>query len=97
MNYTGGKYKILNQIISIFPKNLDLFVDLFSGGFNVGINAKRIVCVDKQKEIIRVMNLFKKYENGYIMDNVEKILDGYQLYNCISDKGLGFYNKNKYI
>lgn len=61
LNYTGGKYKILNQIIPIFPKELDLFVDLFSGGSNVGvnINAKKIVCVDKQKEIIRVMNHLK--------------------------------------
>ena len=67
MNYIGGKYKILNQLIPIFPKKLDLFIDLFSGGSNVGVNvnAKRIVCVDKQKEIIRVMDLFKKYENGY--------------------------------
>ena len=109
LNYTGGKYKILNQIIPIFPKNLDLFVDLFSGGANVGINvnAKRIVCVDKQKEIIRVMNLFKKYEDGYIIDTLEKLinkyelsnslLNGYEIYNCTSDKGLGSYNKNKYI
>lgn len=109
LNYTGGKYKILNQIIPIFPKNLDLFVDLFSGGANVGINvnAKRIVCVDKQKEIIRVMNLFKKYEDGYIIDTLEKLIDkyelsnsllnGYEIYNCTSDKGLGSYNKNKYM
>ncbi len=109
LNYTGGKYKILNQIIPIFPQNLDLFVDLFSGGANVGINvnAKRIVCVDKQKEIIRVMNLFKKYEDGYIIDTLEKLIDkyelsnsllnGYEIYNCTSDKGLGSYNKNKYM
>ena len=109
LNYTGGKYKILNQIIPIFPENLDLFVDLFSGGSNVGVNvnAKRIVCVDKQKEIIRVMDLFKKYEDGYIIDTLEKIinkyelsnslLNGYEVYNCTSDKGLGSYNKNKYI
>lgn len=109
LNYTGGKYKILNQIIPIFPKNLDLFVDLFSGGANVGINvnAKRIVCVDKQKEIIRVMNLFKRYEDGYIIDTLEKLIDkyelsnsllnGYEIYNCTSDKGLGSYNKNKYM
>lgn len=109
LNYTGGKYKILNQIIPVFPKKLDLFVDLFSGGSNVGVNvnAKRIVCVDKQKEIIRVMNLFKKYEYGYIIDKLEKIIDkyelsnsllnGYEIYNCTSNKGLGSYNKNKYV
>ena len=109
LNYTGGKYKLLNQIIPIFPKNLDLFVDLFSGGANVGVNvnAKRIVCVDKQKEIIRVMELFKKYEDGYIIDKLEKIIDkynlsnsllnGYKVYKCTSDKGLGSYNKSKYL
>lgn len=109
LNYTGGKYKLLNQIIPIFPKDLDLFVDLFSGGANVGVNvnAKRIVCVDKQKEIIRVMDLFKKYEDGYIIDKLEKIickynlsnslLNGYETYKCTSDKGLGSYNKSKYL
>ncbi len=109
LNYTGGKYRILNQIIPIFPKELDLFIDLFSGGSNVGINvnAKKIVCVDKQKEIIRVMELFKKYEDGYIIDKLEKIIDkyelsnsllnGYEAYKCTSDKGLGSYNKNRYV
>lgn len=109
LNYTGGKYKILDQIIPIFPKNLDLFVDMFSGGANVAINieAKRIVCVDKQKEIIRVMELFKKYDDVYIINKLEdlikkydlsnSLLNGYVLYNCTSDKGLGSYNKNKYI
>jgi hypothetical protein len=27
-NYTGGKYKILSQIISLSPKNINCFVDL---------------------------------------------------------------------
>ena len=109
LNYTGGKYKLLNQIIPIFPSNLDLFVDLFSGGANVGVNvnAKRIVCVDKQEEIIRVMKLYKKYEVSFIINSLENIIDkyqlsnsllnGYKMYNCTSDKGLGSYNKSKYL
>ena len=109
LNYTGGKYKLLNQIIPIFPTEIDLFVDLFSGGSNVGVNvnAKRIVCVDKQEEIIRVMDLFKKYEDGFIINSLEKIiekyqlsnslLNGYEVYNCTSDKGLGSYNKSRYL
>lgn len=38
MNYTGGKYKILNDIIPSFPSGIKNFVDLFAGGLNVGIN-----------------------------------------------------------
>lgn len=39
LNYVGGKYKLLPQIMPMFPKNIDTFVDLFSGGGNVGINS----------------------------------------------------------
>jgi len=38
LNYTGGKYKILEPIFEAFPKNIRTFVDVFAGGFNVGIN-----------------------------------------------------------
>ena len=38
LNYTGGKYKLLNQILPHFPDNTDTFVDLFCGGCNVGVN-----------------------------------------------------------
>ena len=36
LNYTGGKYKLLPQIISSFPSECNTFVDLFTGGLNVG-------------------------------------------------------------
>lgn len=48
-----------------------------------------------------------KKEDGYIIDKLEKIIDkyelsnsllnGYEIYHCTSDKGLGSYNKNKYV
>ena len=38
LNYTGGKFKLLNQIVPLFPKKIDTFVDLFAGGMNVGAN-----------------------------------------------------------
>lgn len=56
MNYVGGKYKLLPQIIPYFPEEIDIFVDLFCGGFNVGINvnANRIIGNDLCKEVIEV-------------------------------------------
>lgn len=39
MNYIGRKSKILHQILPLFPKEINQFVDLFVGGWNVGINA----------------------------------------------------------
>jgi hypothetical protein len=32
LNYTGGKYKLLPQLLEVFPKQVDTFVDLFAGG-----------------------------------------------------------------
>lgn len=56
MNYVGGKYKLLPQILPLFPENINTFVDMFCGGFNVGVNvnANKIVGNDICKEIIEV-------------------------------------------
>ena len=32
LNYTGGKYKLLPQILPLFPNEIDTFIDLFGGG-----------------------------------------------------------------
>lgn len=32
LNYTGGKFKLLPQLLEIFPKDINTFVDLFAGG-----------------------------------------------------------------
>ena len=31
INYTGGKYRLLNKIIPLFPENINTFVDFFGG------------------------------------------------------------------
>ena len=59
LNYIGGKHKILNQIIPLFPNNIRCFVDLFAGGCNVGINvnAEKIIFNDN---LIYLIDLYKK-------------------------------------
>ena len=44
------------QILPLFPKNIDTFIDMFCGGFNVGVNvnANKIVGNDVCKEVIGV-------------------------------------------
>ena len=56
LNYTGGKYKLLNSLFDIFPNNINTFVDLFAGGFNVGINvnANKIICNDQINYLIEL-------------------------------------------
>jgi adenine-specific DNA-methyltransferase len=38
LNYMGGKFKLLGQMLPHFPERIDTCVDLFCGGCNVGIN-----------------------------------------------------------
>ena len=39
LNYVGGKYKLLGDILPLFPEKVNTFVDLFGGGGNVSVNA----------------------------------------------------------
>ena len=56
LNYIGGKYKLLPQLIEFFPEKINTFVDLFSGGFNVGINVdcNKVICNDMNTFIIEL-------------------------------------------
>ena len=83
LNYVGGKYKILNQIIPKFPKKINTFVDLFGGGFNVGINvdADIIVYNDVIEPLCELMNYFsitntvdvvKQLEDNIAMNKLDK-------------------------
>lgn len=109
LNYTGGKYKLLPQLIEKFPNKIGTFIDLFGGGFNVGVNIKadKIIYNDKQKEVARIIKLFKKYTHTQITKKIEKNIEiyglsntfenGYEYYKCNSDSGVGKFNKNKYL
>ena len=30
LNYTGGKYKMLDNLFDLFPQNIDIFVDMLA-------------------------------------------------------------------
>ena len=61
LNYTGGKYRLLNRILPVFPQEYDRFVDLFAGGFNVGINvdAPVIYANDQITYLIELYEFFR--------------------------------------
>lgn len=78
LNYIGGKYKILDQIIPLFPKEIDYFVDLFAGGLNVGINsfANKIIVNDNMTFLIdlyeRLVNTPESIVLNHIDDTIRK-------------------------
>ena len=109
LNYTGGKYKLLPQILPLFPSKITTFVDLFCGGCNVGINVKaeEIICIDNQEQLIRLFNTLKSYDKEDVFKTIGEIIEKYKLsqssmygygyYNCTSSEGLLIYNKPHFM
>ena len=79
--YNGGKYKLLPQIMSNFPSECDTFVDLFTGGLNVGINvnAKTIYANDRIPYLIEMYHLFQNTNTEELIINIKNIIDEYKL------------------
>lgn len=82
MNYTGGKYKLLPQILPFFPEKINTFVDLFTGGVNiaVNINANRIIANDFEPNVVGIYKAFQQYDSvGNLIYTIEHMIDEYGL------------------
>lgn len=81
LNYTGGKHKLLPQILPLFPKEINTFVDLFCGGGNVTVNveAKRIIGNDSEKHVIGIYQYLKTHNIDEIISQIEEIVKDYSL------------------
>ena len=77
LNYVGGKYKLLKQIIPLLPDDIDTFVDLFTGGLNVGINvnAKTIYANDKISYLVELYRVFQNTNTEELITNIKNIID----------------------
>lgn len=80
MNYIGNKYRLLNQMIPLFPET-DNFVDLFAGGLDVSINynAKNIYCNDINYHLIDIYKAFQTNEYDSIIKKFDETIAEYGL------------------
>ncbi len=109
LNYTGGKYKLLPQILPLFPHDINSFVDVFCGGGNVGvnINCQQVIFNDIDKNVVGLLKLFKNVPINKLICDIMNIINeyglslvfehGYEYYNCNSSAGLGNYNKQYFL
>lgn len=89
LNYVGGKYKLLPQILPYIPDNINTFVDLFTGGCNVGINinANKIICNDLEAVVI---NLFTNWQSLSSKEALEKLKETILKYDLSKTNEEGF-------
>ena len=81
MNYIGGKYKLLPELLPLFPEPIDKFCDLFCGGLNVGINidANVIYANDQIQYIIYLYEIFKTSSIDSIISYINNRISEYEL------------------
>lgn len=109
LNYVGGKYKLLSQLLPLFPKDISVALDLFCGGANVGINleAQNIILNDSLTELIRFYQDLQSQDLEKIFNMIWQTIDtfglsntaryDYEFYGCDSQKGLSSYNKEHFL
>ena len=81
LNYIGGKYKLLPQILPLFPEHINTFVDLFAGGLDVSINvkAKHVICNDINNYVIGLFEYFQQYTIEKLINNIHGVINEYGL------------------
>ena len=95
INYSGGKYKLLKQILPHFPENISTFYDVFAGGANVAINVKadKIVINDIEKHVIELFKYFRRTSIDQILEGINDLVSEYKLSNT-RKYGYEYYGVN---
>ena len=109
LNYIGGKARILDQLLPVFPEHISIFVDLFCGGCNVGINTKaeNYIYNDNNRELIGLLKMFLRLNTETILERMDYIVDYYGFsktkdhdfayYGGNPMKGVSRYNKESFL
>ncbi len=111
LNYAGGKYRLLPQLLPLFPKYIGTFHDVFCGGANVSVNvahlSKRVIASDINPHTIALFNHFKKTGSQKVHEELQAVTNYYQLsesnvngyayYGCQTSTGLSTYNKEPFL
>jgi DNA adenine methylase Dam len=78
--YMGNKYKLLPQIMPLFPKEINTFYDLFggSGCMSANVDANKIV-YEINDNIVNLYKLFLKYKPEEIDGTIKEYIHRYNL------------------
>lgn len=95
-NYIGAKYKLLPQILPLFPDNITTFVDMFGGSAEVSLNVKadKVIYNDKCKQLV---NILSNLDSNFVKE-VEDTIAKFNLSKMNKEEFLicrKYYNENK--
>ena len=95
LNYMGGKYRLLPQIYEYLSGH-SVFVDLFCGGANVGVNmdSEIIYLNDINQYVIRMLRCLRQYDTEQFIAEVDELIEQYGLTQS-HIYGISYYKKSK--
>ena len=81
MNYIGGKYKLLPQLLELFPNNISVFYDVFGGGANVSLNVSSefVLYNDIVPYVSNMFNEVKGKDTNLCLNKIKKLIADYEL------------------
>lgn len=81
INYVGNKYKLISQIIPLFPDNINTFVDVFGGSGTVLINTKanNYMYNDINNYVCSIFEGLITEDTDEIIHKIESIISEYSL------------------
>ncbi len=94
LNYTGNKFRLLEQMQPHFPKKIKIMVDLFCGGATVGLNTEceEVYFIDSNPMVIGLLKFFANHSFEFILKNAEKLIEEYGLSNSYRN-GFPYYKE----
>ena len=81
MNYIGGKYKLLPQLLELFPSHVNMFYDVFGGGGSLSLNvqSEHTYYNDIVPYISNMFNDIKGQDVDKLLLEIHNILNKYNL------------------
>ena len=108
LNYTGNKFKLLQQIIPYLDGESDSFVDIFGGSGLVALNTQyeKVLINDNNPVTIELLNYFRDNSAEHIFRDIDTIIEKYGFtdshrnglrgYTEEHHEGLSRYNKEPF-
>lgn len=108
INYQGNKSRIVNEILKLFPKEVNGVREIFCGSAIVSLSSlcDSVYLNDKNDYILKLIDFFNNNEAEDIINKTDKIIEKYGLTNTYYEgkskyiekkhEGLSRYNKEGY-
>lgn len=100
LNYVGNKSRLMSQLRPLFPKNINTFLDLFTGGGDVAVNteANIIYANDINRPVIEILQSLQSNSLEEIFNFIDSRIaefnlsktneDGFLQYRAMYNQGI---------